>query len=65
LGYIRVVQHAENPQHGQAHLVFADTQSQRWKTKRACPYPPLTVNYSNIFYTVFRDIKSKLISLAT
>jgi len=23
------------PTHIQAHLVFADTQSQRWKTKRA------------------------------
>jgi len=27
------------PSHGQAHLVFADTQNQLLKTKRACPFP--------------------------
>ena len=35
--FIKTVgQHAEKPTRKQAHLVFADTQSQTQKTKRAC-----------------------------
>ncbi|MDC9723539.1 MAG: hypothetical protein PSN34_12325, partial [Urechidicola sp.] len=38
--YTNRCKQAEKPPHGQAHLVFSNAQSQRGKTKRACPFPP-------------------------
>ena len=47
--------HCKKPTLGQALLVFADTQSQRKKTKRACPTQP-HLNRISTLYTQFFEI---------
>lgn len=60
------MQHAENPPHIQAHLVFADTRANAQKTKRAIFFQRSdrrTERISNIFCIEKRDIEKQKLNL--
>jgi DNA-binding XRE family transcriptional regulator len=55
------VRQCKKPTLGQAHLVFSETRANAQKTKRACPFPPLTKKSS--FHQKFIYLHLMLINM--